>query len=179
MAAVADRLGVTPMALYQHVQDKDHLLGLLMNSLLERVEVPPRSAGQWEQRLRQFHLDVTAAMTRYPGMVETPKTPPSEIPRLLNGYLQILLDAGFDPATAGRAYTGLYYLAMGVSHPRTVRGSPAAIAPNDPALGATATVAAATRDVHDSEWHAYALDVYIEGLQHRLVTRPKRRSPRP
>src|SRR5262245_61204312 len=117
MAAVADRLGVTPMALYQHVQDKDHLLGLLMNSLLERVEVPARAVGSWEKRLRTFHLDVTAAMTRYPGMVETPKTPPSEIPRLLDGYLQILLDAGFDPATAGRAYTGLYYLAMGVSHP--------------------------------------------------------------
>ena len=37
MRGVADRVGVTPMALYRHVRDKDHLLALVPDALLADV----------------------------------------------------------------------------------------------------------------------------------------------
>lgn len=168
MAAVAARLGVTPMALYQHVRSKSHLLMLLMNSLLEEIEVPPRSVGRWDVRLRLFHRAVVGAMTRYPGLVgsfevETHDAP--EVPRLLEGYLQILLDGGFDPQTAGLAYTGLYYLAMGVQQPHHGAISPVILPPADHSLTATATVHASATGIGPAEWHEFALDVYLDGLR--------------
>ena len=44
MRAVADRLGVTPMALYRHVQDKDELLARIPDKLM--VDVKEATLGQ-------------------------------------------------------------------------------------------------------------------------------------
>src|SRR3954471_15004254 len=49
MSAVASRLGATPMALYHHVEGKEHLLDLLIAAVLSEVpdvdDLPPG----WEQ----------------------------------------------------------------------------------------------------------------------------------
>src|SRR5690606_21008169 len=50
MQAVAARLGVTAMALYRHVRDKDDLLDGLVEALL--TEFPPPDPGlPWRERL--------------------------------------------------------------------------------------------------------------------------------
>ena len=173
MPAVAERLGVTPMALYHHVANKEHLLSLLMDSLLAAIEIPGPAAGPWDERLRAYHLQVVAAMTRYPGLSVEVDTP--NMARLLDGYLQILLDAGFDPVTAGQAYTGLYFLAMGNQHRRHGVASPASLPPADAVHRATAVVANAVADIGPDSWHEFAFDVYLDGLRrlHRSL-RPRR-----
>ena len=40
MRAVADELGVTPMALYRHVKDKTDLVGLLFEAVLHEEPLP-------------------------------------------------------------------------------------------------------------------------------------------
>jgi len=45
---VADRLGVTPMALYRHVRDKDDLLDGLADLLYGELELPVPGAGWWD-----------------------------------------------------------------------------------------------------------------------------------
>jgi len=145
MARVAAEIKVTPMALYQHVADKSHLLGLTLDSVLQEVEVPGETFGTWDERLRRLHLDVSRAMTKFPGLVAASKPPGEEVPRLLEGYLQILLDGGFDPLTAASAYTGLFYLAMGTQYSYPAGApTPAAVLPDDPQkYPATATTARA------------------------------------
>jgi TetR/AcrR family transcriptional regulator, tetracycline repressor protein len=170
MASVAAELGVTAMALYQHVSDKAHLMSLLLDALLAEVEVPPPSAGDWDVRVRRLHRDVTGAMTRYPGLVGVAREL-ENVGRLLDGYLQIFLDGGFDPATAAKAYTGLYYLAIGAQHPyHGDRGSPAAIAPADAAYEATARAAAGLHGVTPEGLQLFALDVYLDGLRQLAAT---------
>ena len=115
MSSLATELGVTPMAVYRHVDNKDHLLSLVLQHALEKVEVPPPSAGTWGERIRRLHGDITDVMVTYPGLqwgLHAVSVDATE--RLLEAYLTILLDAGFDEATAIQAYTGLYYLAIGV-----------------------------------------------------------------
>jgi AcrR family transcriptional regulator len=53
MRKVAARLGVTPMALYHHVRDKDDLLDGLVERLLAELPLPDPTLP-WEQRLRQL-----------------------------------------------------------------------------------------------------------------------------
>jgi AcrR family transcriptional regulator len=65
MHAVADRLGVTPMALYRHVANKADLLDGLVESIL--LDVPlPDPADPWPARLRALASGTRAAARRHP-----------------------------------------------------------------------------------------------------------------
>ena len=65
MRAVADRLGVTPMALYRHVGDKRALLDGLVERLL--VELPPPDPGlPWAERLGAMATALRAVARRHP-----------------------------------------------------------------------------------------------------------------
>ncbi len=107
LASVGAELGVTAMALYQHVNDKQHLLTLVLDARLELIVVPYVTDGDWDIHLRNFHLAIVEAMTHYPGLLAE-ITHSQQAARLLDGYLQILHAAGFDDLAAATAYTGLY-----------------------------------------------------------------------
>ncbi len=65
MRAVAERLGVTPMALYRHVGDKDGLLDGLVERLL--VELPlPDPALPWRERLAGMADGMRVTARRHP-----------------------------------------------------------------------------------------------------------------
>jgi AcrR family transcriptional regulator len=51
MRAVADRLGATPMALYNHVQSKADLLAGVATLVLESVDIPGPEVEPWDERL--------------------------------------------------------------------------------------------------------------------------------
>ncbi|HWE65138.1 MAG TPA: TetR family transcriptional regulator [Acidimicrobiales bacterium] len=65
MQAVADRLGVTPMALYRHVKNKADLLDGVVESIL--LEVPlPAADDAWPDRLAALARGTRAAALRHP-----------------------------------------------------------------------------------------------------------------
>src|SRR5438309_1269954 len=135
MARVAAVLGVTPMAVYRHVKDKDELLALVLDAVFAEVVVPPGDLP-WELRLRTLHTRVVAALTTYPGtadqFLDQRVSSPNAV-RLLDAYLSILVDAGLDERDAVSAYTALYYLAGGqvVDHAGSRLSTPAGEAPPD------------------------------------------------
>jgi len=110
---------------------------------------------------------VTDAMARFPGLRHHVPEPPS-VGRLLDAYLQILMDAGFDDRTAAAAYTGLYYLAVGAQYPYHGVVTPAAEAPTDEQFAATARAAAVVGDATRRELQEFALDVHLDGLRQLL-----------
>jgi len=67
MRAVADRLGVTPMALYRHVADKQDLLDGLVERLLDELPVPD-PALPWTERLRAMGAAMRATARRHPDV---------------------------------------------------------------------------------------------------------------
>src|SRR5947208_1225228 len=129
MARVAAVLGVTPMAVYRHVKNKDELLTLVLDAVYAEVVVPPADLP-WELRLRTLHTRVVAALTTYPGtadqFLDQRASSPNTV-RLLDAYLSILVDAGLDERDAVGAYTTLYYLAGGqaVDHAGSRLSTPA------------------------------------------------------
>ncbi len=65
MQAVAERLGVTPMALYRHVTNKADLLDGVVESILLEVDLPDPEAP-WAERLRALARGTRMAARRHP-----------------------------------------------------------------------------------------------------------------
>ena len=67
MQAVADRLGVTPMALYRHVAHKADLLDGVVESLLAEFELPERHLA-WRDRLAAIARAARDSAKRHPDV---------------------------------------------------------------------------------------------------------------
>lgn len=79
MHAVADRLGVTPMALYRHVANKEDLLDGVVESLLD--EMPEPAADRpWQEQLATMGEAIRATAHRHPAvfplLLQLPATTP-------------------------------------------------------------------------------------------------------
>jgi len=96
MRAVADRLGVTPMALYRYVGDKQGLLDGLVERIVREMPVDDPSAP-WQDRLRSFAAGIRTVARRHPDLFlllfQRPTvTPEARRPR--NAVQSMLRDAG-------------------------------------------------------------------------------------
>jgi AcrR family transcriptional regulator len=67
MKAVADRLGVTPMALYRHVTNKADLLDGVVESLITEIEIAPPELP-WRDRLSTTVRSVRRVAKRHPDV---------------------------------------------------------------------------------------------------------------
>jgi AcrR family transcriptional regulator len=104
MAAVARRLGVTPMALYRHVQDKADLLDGVVERLLDEIPEPDPDLDPAAQ-LRAAGRALRATARRHPGvfplLLQRPATTPGAR-RARDQVVTALRGAGVHPAAAAR-----------------------------------------------------------------------------
>ena len=72
---LATDLGVTPMALYWHFQDKERLLDGVAELVLSQVTLPADDPSRpWDQRLRDVLDQVLAALAAHPAVTDVVKT---------------------------------------------------------------------------------------------------------
>lgn len=104
MRAVADRLGVTPMALYRHVGDKQQLLDGIVERLL--LELPlPDPALPWHERLSGMAAALRATARRHPDVFPLLLRRPAVTPgarRVRDGVYSALCEAGVEEAQVPR-----------------------------------------------------------------------------
>jgi AcrR family transcriptional regulator len=104
MRAVAERVGVTAMALYPHVRSKDDLLDGLLGRLLAEVAVPD-PALPWQDRLRAIAHSMRDAAHRHPAVLtlvfDRPAVTPDAV-RTVDAIYLALLDAGVPPEQVAR-----------------------------------------------------------------------------
>ncbi|MFJ9537593.1 TetR/AcrR family transcriptional regulator [Streptomyces sp. NPDC101225] len=100
MRALADRVGVTPMALYRHVKDKgallDGMLGRLLAALLPS-EPPGEQKQNWEERLTALAHASRAVTQRHPWAAQLLFSRPAITPdavRAVDIIFLALLEAG-------------------------------------------------------------------------------------
>jgi AcrR family transcriptional regulator len=106
--SLAAGLGVSPMALYHHVRDKDDLLDEVVDRLLARTWKPRLGAGDWRawiveaaDRLRRLRIIQPAALHVY---LTHPVTSPAALARM-DSMMEVLGRALGDEKSAQRAYT--------------------------------------------------------------------------
>jgi AcrR family transcriptional regulator len=105
MRAVARRLGVTPMALYRHVGDKQALLDGLVEMLLVELPLPDPEAG-WRAQLGQMAAALRDTARRHPSVFPLLLTRPAATPGALRARAAVddaLREAGVPESEVRRA----------------------------------------------------------------------------
>ena len=99
MHAVGKRLGVTPMALYRYVDDKNALLDGLVELLL--TEPPLPRDGRWDERLAALAAGIRDTARRHPAVFPLLLTRPAVTPsaRVVRDAVQSALREGGLPET--------------------------------------------------------------------------------
>lgn len=188
---IAQEFGVTPMALYWHVANKDELLEAMGDALLADV-APPATTGPWHVQLRGVVETLIRELSKHPAAAALafPRMLVAEPGlRLTEFTLALLEDAGFDrKQAADLARMGLQTAMMLVTQlpgaesqvaaqerdqlraekRAHVQGLPADLYPH---------VLAAVVDLTDCDdepaYYSFGVDLYIEGAQ-ALLRRVKR-----
>jgi AcrR family transcriptional regulator len=106
MRALAQELGVVPMALYKHVANKDELLDGMVDIVFSEMDSP--SIGEdWRAALRHRAMSAREALKRHSwaiGLMESRQPGPANL-RHHNATMGCLREAGFSFEMAVHAYS--------------------------------------------------------------------------
>jgi TetR/AcrR family tetracycline transcriptional repressor len=171
MRDLAADLGVSPMAAYHYVENKDDLLRRVGNHIWGSIEVPAPEAGSWHVRLRGALLAERAALEPYPDLDAALHSLDVEHKRAFeDAELDLLLDAGFPPERAVPAFRTLMSWVVGHRYIESALRDPNTRRP--PGKRGKAQVLALDRDVmpemHAEDYFTFGLDSVIAGLRVEL-----------
>jgi TetR/AcrR family tetracycline transcriptional repressor len=188
---IAQEFGVTPMALYWHVANKDELLDAMGDAMMAGV-TPPPATGSWSTQLRGVVDTLIAALSRHPAGAELvlPRMLMCEPGlRLAEFTLTLLEDAGFTREQAADLARMALQTAMMLVTQLPGSESQAAMAEREallarkrahfeslssdlyPHVRAAADVLTDCND--ESAYYGFGVDLYIEGAQ-ALLRRQRR-----
>ena len=107
MRKLAKELGVEAMSLYNHVENKDDLLGDMVDVVFSEIDLPS-SGGDWKAAMRRRAVSTREALTRHRwaiGLMESRALPGPANLRLHDAVLGCLREAGFSIEMAIHAYS--------------------------------------------------------------------------
>lgn len=112
---LAEMLDVTPMALYRHIRDKDHLLDLMAKRLLGQLDVGDPDDVPWQESLRAIGRSFQALVESHPAAPFLLSRPfdATAAQAVTAALLTILAKAGFRPAEAVRLLQVLTGMLLG------------------------------------------------------------------
>jgi TetR/AcrR family tetracycline transcriptional repressor len=113
---LALRLGVSPMALYRHIRDKDDLLDEVVDELVRRSWEAPTAGHGWRAATEQAADALRELLVREPAALYVylrhPVITPAAIARM-EAMVQVLREGGFGPEAAERAYAAVHTYTVG------------------------------------------------------------------
>ncbi len=188
---IAQEFGVTPMALYWHVANKDELLAAMGDALLAGL-TPPPATGSWSTQLRGVVEALVAHLSRHPAAAELvfPRILVAEPGlRLTEFTLALLEDAGFtrdqaaDLARMGLQTAMMLVTQMPGAESQSARDQRDAVLaekrghverlPEDLYPHVRAAAEPLTNCDDEAAYYSFGIDLYLEGAQ-ALLRRVKR-----
>lgn len=179
MRGLAQKLGVTAMAIYHYVPSKEALLDRLAESLLATVQTPEPSSRSWEAQLRAYALSIWDCLSPYPGLSRSVlERPPIKAFGRLNMYvLSLLRAAGFDQARALLAMLSVQTQLGGALAAQARFAGPSRRRRRRRAAGARVKVTPEAqqmiehlRSLDARAWMEFGLDALIAGLRQQLAS---------
>jgi len=172
MRTVAGELGLSTMALYRYVRDRDDLELLVVEGVLRALDTTPPPAGQWQDQIKTMAERVRTAVAHHPGVVPLllrHRHRSISTLRWSESVLGILTEAGFagvDRVVALRGLISYVNGAVQLEHLGALSGAGTVaiseLSPADfPLMAATAGVA---RTVGPDEEFAGGLAIVLRGL---------------
>jgi AcrR family transcriptional regulator len=174
---LADDLGVTPMALYNHVKSKSDLLEAVAEEVLAEAEYQPAS-DDWREIVAGCFRALRATCLAHPSaapLIQTAAHLPSDVFRPMELVVSALQAAGLRPESAARAYFVLMTFTLGqVRH--QARGWSHGVDPNaalwegrlDRADFPAVTQAITSKTWDFDEFFEFGLALILTGLEAQL-----------
>ncbi len=128
MRAVASRLGVEAMSLYNHVRNKDAILDGMVDLVVEEIDLPTDiDVDDWREAMRRRAVLAHRAFERHPwapALIDSRTTSGPARLRYLDWVLGALVDAGFSLQAAVRCFSVLdsYIYGFGRQQPSVTDG---------------------------------------------------------
>ncbi len=166
MRALATELQVSPMALYNHVRDKDELVELMVDVMLGEVDLSA-TEGDWLSQLRGVVCSYHHVLAAHSGLARIYSTGVSLGPHgllLMERVLGLLLQAGFAAPDAADAFFTLYTYTAGFHQMGRVNPLDYAALPPEQIPAVTA-VNAHLSGARRRGRYEYGLDTLLTGLQ--------------
>jgi AcrR family transcriptional regulator len=169
MRAVADSLGVTPMALYHHVKSKAALVGLVVDAVISGRPLPPPT-GSWQDELWEMAVwmrEVTLAHPAVARLRSEHKVWTASIFPMTERWISIWQQSGLELRSALLAASATSSTIIGFVEQELVLRS---LQPPDPAMLASfpnARVAFGAKSEGAREFELVVRSV-IEGVHARL-----------
>ncbi|MBA9004897.1 MULTISPECIES: TetR/AcrR family transcriptional regulator C-terminal domain-containing protein [Thermomonospora] len=172
MRAVAKEIGVSTMALYRYVEDREHLESLVVDHMLAAVDVTPPAAPTWRERAMALCERARAAIDAHPAAVPLTlvhrHTAPNAM-RFAEALLGVLAEAGFTGerrAIALRALLGQLFgsLALMRLGPLGGPGTAALAALPDEEFPLLADTARHARPITPDEEFRRGLELVLRGM---------------
>lgn len=179
MRRLADRLGVTPMALYKHVGNREGLVDGMLDLVIEGID-PGGDGGDWRDALRRRILSARVEILRHPwavGAIEARTSASAVVLAHMDALIGIMRRGGFSLDLVHDAMHALSTRMWGFT--REVFPTPAVPADPDARAAMLARfaveypniVAMATQSSHagvacdaDAEF-VFALDLLLDGFE--------------
>jgi AcrR family transcriptional regulator len=163
---LAAELGVTPMALYRHVRNKDEILTAVVDVLLERRGLPAWPSGDWRGWLEDLARSLRSLFLQHPVAIAVfTRQPVTTLAarRRLEVAVAVLGSVGFEPAAAVRVYAAVHTYTVGFCALEAARQAAARDLPPtgpDDVDEAAALIAAFVND----EQFVFGLQAMIAGI---------------
>ena len=117
MRSLADELGVTAMALYSHVANKDEILDEIIDgSAGEEAMPPPVDAADWKAWTLTAAERLQGVLVRYPALLDRYCRRPVGVPaalRRMEASFEVLRGAGFHADECVAAYATVHTYTLG------------------------------------------------------------------
>jgi AcrR family transcriptional regulator len=177
MRTVATQLGLSTMALYRYVQDRNELELLVVDGVLAALDTTPPPPAAWPEQIKTMADRVRRTVGGHPGVVPLlarHRERSISTLRWAETVLTILTEAGFtgaDRVVALRALTSYLNGAIQLQHLGALSGpgttTIAQLPPGDfPLMAETATTASG---IGPEEEFTGGLDLLLAGLVHRMA----------
>lgn len=165
MRRLSRELGVSAMAPYYYVSDKDELLDLVTTAALADITAPA-PGPDWTERLRSLIDQIDERLSMYPGLGEVLLDRMLRSQRhLIALMMDVLYDAGFTDRNVYCAYATIHTYLYGRS----------GVSTQDPKVpdrtGLPEVIARATADLdrlHGRDVYRFGVSTLIAGLQAQL-----------
>ncbi len=133
MRKLANDLGVVPMALYNHVANKEDLLGGMVDVVIAEYD-PRRTDSDWKGTIRSRILSARQALLRHPWsrrVIESRKQRTPEVLTYMDSLSGMFMAGGFSPDLTHHAMHALGYRIWGFN-PEAFEDPDAMPIPDDP-----------------------------------------------
>jgi TetR/AcrR family tetracycline transcriptional repressor len=172
MRALSRELGMSPMAAYYYVANKDELLDLVAARALADIRVPDSAGGAWPVRLRALIDHIDKALRNYRGVGEVLLDRMHRTQKhVMRAVMEILAEAGFSDTEVAMAYALIHTYLFGRYRVTMAAPPPVgdAVAEEDDIVSRVGPLSAT---LHGRDYYDFGVDTLIKGLESRLAAAP-------